>query len=106
MTARTKWRLVAGGAAAAIAYLASSAGMFWAMRQTPDRFGRIMSYVPMPAMAVLPFRPLWKIARAGDLRIDDLAPDFELPAYDKSGRVRLSDYRGKSPVVLVFGSYT
>ena len=36
----------------------------------------------------------------------DLAPDFTL--FDISGTesVTLSDYRGKKPVALVFGSYT
>ena len=36
----------------------------------------------------------------------DLAPDFTL--YDISGTesVMLSDFRGKKPVALVFGSYT
>ncbi len=36
----------------------------------------------------------------------DVAPDFEL--YDSEGknRIRLSDFRGKKPVALVFGSYT
>lgn len=81
-------------------------GLFWAMSQSPDRFGWIMSYVPGPAMAVLPFRSFWMVARAGDLDVGDLAPDFELPTYDKKDIVRLSGFRGKSPVVLVFGSYT
>ncbi len=36
----------------------------------------------------------------------DVAPDFEL--YDTEGKnpMRLSDFRGKKPVALVFGSYT
>lgn len=36
----------------------------------------------------------------------DLAPDFNLS--DATGKisVRLSDFRGKKPVALVFGSYT
>jgi peroxiredoxin len=36
----------------------------------------------------------------------DLAPDFTL--YDTSGKeaVTLSDFHGKKPVALVFGSYT
>jgi len=36
----------------------------------------------------------------------DLAPDFEL--WDVGGQhsVRLSDFRGKTPVALVFGSFT
>ena len=36
----------------------------------------------------------------------DVAPDFQL--YDLNGEnpVRLSDFRGQSPVALVFGSFT
>ena len=39
-------------------------------------------------------------------KIGDLAPDFELQDPDGRVQVRLSDFRGKRPVVLVFGSYT
>jgi peroxiredoxin len=35
-----------------------------------------------------------------------MAPDFTLPTLDKSANVQLSSFRGKQPVVLVFGSYT
>jgi peroxiredoxin len=34
----------------------------------------------------------------------DSAPDFELLAIDGVSSFRLSDYRGKRPVALVFGS--
>jgi hypothetical protein len=34
------------------------------------------------------------------------APDFTLRTLDGKTKVRLSDFRGKKPVVLVFGSYT
>lgn len=34
------------------------------------------------------------------------APDFTLETHDKSKRISLSDYRGKKPVVLIFGSFT
>lgn len=39
-------------------------------------------------------------------KIGDIAPDFTL--YDVTGTqsVTLSDFRGKKPVALVFGSYT
>ena len=94
------------GLALAAVYGAVCAGLFWAMCQPPDEFGRIMKHVPMPSMMVLPFRPLWMIARAGNLRAGDPAPDFELLTHDKRETVRLSDFRGKKPVVLVFGSYT
>ena len=36
----------------------------------------------------------------------DPAPDFELSDVDGEHSVRLSDFRGKKPVVLVFGSFT
>ena len=39
--------------------------------------------------------------------IGDAAPDFELPTLeDRESKVRLSDFRGKRPVGLIFGSYT
>ncbi|HLH06057.1 MAG TPA: hypothetical protein VKW78_02350 [Terriglobales bacterium] len=78
----------------------------YAMHQTPERFGRIMSRTPVIAFIALPFETLWTRARAGDLHTGDMAPDFNLPTLDKSTHVELSSFRGKQPVVLVFGSYT
>lgn len=40
------------------------------------------------------------------LKIGDSVPDFTLERYDNKGAVTLSDYEGKKPVVLVFGSIT
>jgi hypothetical protein len=34
------------------------------------------------------------------------APDFELPRLGSDERVRLSSYRGRMPVALIFGSFT
>ena len=39
-------------------------------------------------------------------RPGDLAPDFELRDVNGENPVRLSDYRGKKPVALIFGSFT
>jgi hypothetical protein len=39
-------------------------------------------------------------------KVGELAPDFELQDPDGHVAVRLSDFRGKRPVALVFGSYT
>ncbi len=36
----------------------------------------------------------------------DKAPDFELCDVRGENPVKLSDFRGKKPVVLIFGSYT
>jgi hypothetical protein len=40
------------------------------------------------------------------LKAGDPAPDFTLPDAAGKRAVTLSDFRGKKPVVLVFGSYT
>lgn len=45
-------------------------------------------------------------AKEGGPQINGLAPDFDLPEVGAKHRVRLSDFRGKTPVVLVFGSYS
>ena len=89
-----------------VLYITATAGLYIAMRQPPERFGAIMSRVPMPAMMILPFRPLWMSARAGHLAVGDKAPDFALPTVDQSRIVRLSEQWRERPVVLIFGSYT
>jgi len=40
------------------------------------------------------------------LKVGNEAPDFRLKTLDKTSEVALSNFRGKSPVVLIFGSYT
>ena len=83
------------------------AGLALAMRQPPETFGALMARVPGPvAFMVLPFETLWMNARAGHLLPGDAAPDFTLKTLDGSTPVRLSSFRDKSPVVLIFGSYT
>lgn len=78
----------------------------WAMRQPPEVFGNVMKRMPMPAYFLFPFETMWSQARKGTLDVGSVAPDFNLEMYDKSGKVQLSSFRGKQPVVLVFGSYT
>ena len=77
----------------------------WAMRQPPEKFGRVMMHVPGPAFMLFPFETMWTEARAGTVHAGDAAPDFRLPTLDHKSEVELSSLRGK-PVVLVFGSYT
>ena len=49
----------------------------------------------------------WQVAMdVKSPKVGDLAPDFELQDPDGNVRIRLSDFRGKRPVALVFGSYT
>lgn len=87
-------------------YAVTCAYLYASMLQDPGAFGDVMAGVPMPAMMVLPFEPMWLSARAGSLQPGDLAPDFALSTVDHSATVRLSEFRGVRPVVLVFGSYT
>jgi hypothetical protein len=56
---------------------------------------------------------LFKGLLAGELgsfregpEIGQAAPDFNLPTHDGKSSVRLSQFRGQKPVVLVFGSFT
>ncbi len=92
--------------AVAILYAAILGAALAVMYQPPKRFGDIMAHVPDIAFAVVPFRPLWFIARGGRLQPGDAAPAFELPTPDKAQTVQLASFRGARPVVLVFGSYT
>jgi Ca2+-binding EF-hand superfamily protein len=39
-------------------------------------------------------------------RLGQRAPEFSLETHDKARRIALADYRGKKPVVLIFGSFT
>ena len=100
-----KWLGILLGGLASL-YISASAGLYLAMRQPPERFGAIMSNVPMVAMMILPFRPLWMSARGGQLSVGDAAPDFALPTPDSSRVVKLSEVWRERPVALIFGSYT
>jgi len=99
-------KLATFAAALLIVYAALLAALFVVMHQPPDRFGRVMARVPGPLFMIIPFRPMWTVARGGQLNVGDAAPDFALRTSDKKGVVQLSSFRGKQPVVLVFGSYT
>jgi hypothetical protein len=80
--------------------------LFVAMCQPPVRFGRIMRHFPEWGMSLVPFEPMWNVARGGALGVGDPAPDFSLRTVEGRGDVRLSSLRGRQPIVLVFGSYT
>lgn len=91
----------------AAAYLALTSAVAVAMLQPPVRFGQIMRRVPVAVVwGVAPGKRLWTWARRGNLAVGDLAPDFTLPTQDRRAEVTLSSFRGRRPVVLVFGSYT
>jgi hypothetical protein len=44
---------------------------------------------------------MWKGPAVGEM-----APDFKLPTQDGTRTISLRQFRGKKPVVLVFGSFT
>ncbi|MFZ0581653.1 MAG: hypothetical protein WA690_09495 [Candidatus Acidiferrales bacterium] len=87
-------------------YAIVTAGLFAIMLRPPDKFAGTMKHVPWPAFVVLPFKPLWNVARRGQLAVGDMAPDFSLESPDHKSTFQLSSTRGQKPVVLVFGSYT
>ncbi len=87
-------------------YLVSLAVTFYVMCQPPETVTRVMKIMPAPLKMLFLMKPLWEIARAGELEPGAIAPDFELPVEDGRSKVKLNKFRGKKPVVLVFGSYT
>jgi hypothetical protein len=89
-----------------LVYLALVGITFAAMHRDPIGFSHFMMGMGEPLMRITPFPPLWKIARAGNAKTGEMAPDFELATTDHKERIRLSSFRGARPVVLVFGSYT
>jgi hypothetical protein len=89
-----------------VAYSVFVIGFFVAMRQPPQVFCGIMSKTPGIIFSIVPFKRMWLQAREGRLRAGDQAPDFSLETHDSKSKINLSDLQGKSPVVLVFGSYT
>jgi len=94
-------------AAVAVLYVLFGAAVLTAMNQTPERFGRFMRHTPAPLVwGALPAKRMWLWSRRGTLAEGMNAPDFTLAHQDRSGRVTLSSFRGKKPVVLVFGSYS
>jgi hypothetical protein len=99
--------LTRGAVALLGCYVVWFAVVLTAMTQTPERFGLFMKHVP-PALvfAPLPGTRMWLWARRGDLVPGSQAPDFTLPKQHQAERVTLSSFRGRRPVVLVFGSYT
>jgi hypothetical protein len=100
---RTALKILAGLIAV---YLLFSAAILAVMCQPPVHFAKAIAKAPGPLFMVLPFETLWSFARGGHVRPGDAAPDFDLEMLDKSARVQLRSFRGREPVVLIFGSYT
>ncbi len=100
-----KW-MVRAGLGIVASYVLLVAIVFAMMHRPPEEFARGFAKLPPPAKKILPFPVLWNEARAGGLRVGEEAPGFDLETLDKKSRVRLAEFRGSKPVVLVFGSYT
>lgn len=105
---RHLWRARFAKTAASLAVLYSLmlAAFYYAMKQPPETFSRVMMHVGPAPFLLFPFETMWKHARGGTLQAGNPAPDFRLPLLDGSGSVQLSSFRGNRPVVLIFGSYT
>jgi hypothetical protein len=89
-----------------VVYIVLLSGLFVAMLQPPAVLGRVMSKLPAMAYFLFPIKPMWLVARRGHLKVGDPAPDFALKTSDRSQVVHLSSFRGRRPVVLIFGSHT
>ncbi len=76
------------------------------------RTTRILLVLTLLSAATFAFAQRAAQKRPGDLsmpaklHVGDAAPDFKLKTKDGSHEVQLSSFKGKRPVVLVFGSYT
>ncbi len=46
------------------------------------------------------------VANKYELVVGDVAPTFKLKSLDRTSETDLADFKGKKPVVLIFGSYT
>ncbi len=97
------------GVAAGV-YLLLTVALYFCIR-TPERIEKLMSVVPFPVLMPFPIMPMWNLARGGDLKVGEVAPDFSLQPRDKNQeqepqQVTLSSFQGEKPVVLIFGSYT
>jgi hypothetical protein len=101
-------RVVASLCVIGALWVLACAALYGVMRQSPERFARVMAKIPGPIpFLVFPFETLWMQARAGTLQVGSLAPDFALTKLDKTAQVQLSSLTAQNrPVVLVFGSYT
>ena len=78
-----------------------------AMIFTMLRLGRRLAPADSPlGLPDVEASPVYRDLSTATLAVGDEAVDFELPLLDGGGTVRLSDFRGKKAVALVFGSYT
>jgi hypothetical protein len=78
-----------------VAVMSLAFGVALAVTLTADQRGRQAAANPQA-----------EAAREGTLKPGDLAPDFTLEPRGGGAPIRLSSFRGRQHVALVFGSYT
>lgn len=67
----------------------------------------VATLVALPAVSQSPNRSGTIPGRSNQsLQVGEPAPDFNLRTKDGKMQVQLSSFRGKRPVVIIFGSYT
>jgi hypothetical protein len=71
-----------------------------------DKDGSITQKEMMELMSKIRRETREQNQETGGPSVGQMAPDFTLRTLDGDRTVKLSDFRGKKPVVLVFGSYT
>jgi len=103
--ATKRWLLRTGGVLLG-AWVGFVAFIDWAMHQPPEKFGRVMMHMPMPAYFLFPFETMWTQARFGHVNPGDTAPDLTVQTLDTKAPVQMASLWSDKPVVLVFGSYT
>ena len=103
--ATKRWLLRTGGVLL-VAWVGFVAFIDWAMHQPPEKFGRVMMHMPMPAYFLFPFETMWTQARFGHVNPGDAAPDLTVQTLDTKAPVQMASLWSDKPVVLVFGSYT
>ena len=60
-----------------------------------------MKRLTLALFALASVLPAQQASQPQPLKVGDMAPDFDLPA-TTGGKISLSSYKGKSPVVLAF----
>jgi len=74
----------------------------------PSRWRRRAAWSALGVLAVyvVALAAMFVVMRQPPPRVGEMAPDFTLPTVDRKSQVTLASFRGKQPVILVFGSYT
>jgi hypothetical protein len=77
-------------------------------RPNDQTAARVHAHPAARAVLALAVAAVWGPAqvREGTLKAGDPAPDFQLKIRGSSDWLRLSDFHGRKPVALVFGSFT